>query len=90
MKTCNPRPWEAEAGGYQVQGQPELLSETPPQKNTKTKIELCVFMPVIPASRVVQVEGSQFKAGHSKSGRPNLKTLKAKSLVNGPNGSMLI
>jgi hypothetical protein len=26
-QVCNPRNWEAEAGGSQVQGQPELHSE---------------------------------------------------------------
>jgi hypothetical protein len=32
VNICNPSTWEVEAGGWRVQGQPELQRETLPQK----------------------------------------------------------
>ena len=39
---CNPSTWEAETGGSQVRGQPQLLSEAP-----TTLFSLCVFFYII-------------------------------------------
>jgi hypothetical protein len=47
LHTCNPRIWEAEAGGLQVQGQQDACSLSLSQKKKKVDCQLIGFQEMI-------------------------------------------